>query len=241
MEVLLDGCKNETCLDLLISAFYFYNTLKLFLLISIQYMETSQSTISYSPANVVYDQDFVVVYQALDKELCRSVVDLFDQDESKWRGKIAGAAGNGSYEEETKSSWDLEILNKGIWQDIFQAIHLKIEACMSHYLSKSPVLQSFDLQVTGYKIQMYPKNEGYFRWHADSVGKHNGNRVVAMVLYLNDVGKGGETEFFHQGIKISPKAGYLVLFPTGWNYMHCGHMPESNAKYIIQTFIAVKD
>ncbi|MGY1489901.1 2OG-Fe(II) oxygenase [Methylobacillus pratensis] len=192
-------------------------------------------------ANVVYDQDFIIVYQALERELCQSIIALFDQDESKWRGKIVGGPGNVSYEEDTKRSWDLEIRNAGAWQDIFQRIHPRIQTCISHYLSKSPVLQSFDLQATGYKIQMYPQKEGYFRWHADSVGKHSGNRVVAMVLYLNDVEKGGETEFFHQGVKVSPKAGYLVLFPTGWNYMHCGHMPESNAKYIIQTFIVVKD
>jgi hypothetical protein len=204
-------------------------------------MENSKNTTDRLPVDVVYDQDFIVVYRGLDEELCRSVVDLFDRDKSKWRGKIIRSGGDVSYEDEIKVSWDLEILNEGAWRDIFQRIHPKIEACMSDYLSRSPVLRSFDLQATGYKIQMYPKNQGYFRWHADSVGKNAGNRVVAMVLYLNDVETGGETEFFHQGIKISPKAGYLVLFPAGWNYMHCGHIPESGDKYIIQTFIKIKD
>jgi len=189
--------------------------------------------------DIIYDHDFIVVYQALEKELCRAVIDLFDSDQNKSRGKIGGA-GNASYDEGQKISWDLEIRNEGIWQDIFQKIHPKIAACMSEYLSRSPILQSFKLQVTGYKIQMYPKNEGCFRWHSDSVGRNAGDRVVAMVLYLNDVEKGGETEFFHQRIKISPKAGQLALFPPGWNYMHCGHTPESGDKYIIQTFIKAK-
>ena len=173
--------------------------------------------------------------------MCQDIVELFTRDEGKWRGKIAIGAENAAYEKETKNSWDLEILNEGAWQPIFQEIHPRIEACLSHYLKRSPVLQSFDLQVTGYKIQMYPKNEGYFRWHADSVGLHNGNRVIAMVLYLNNVEQGGETEFFYQNIKVSPKQGHLVLFPTGWNYMHCGHVPESEDKYIIQTFITIKE
>ena len=173
--------------------------------------------------------------------MCQDIVELFTRDEGKWRGKIAIGAENSAYEKETKNSWDLEILNEGAWQPIFQEIHPRIEACLSHYLKRSPVLQSFDLQVTGYKIQMYPKNEGYFRWHADSVGLHNGNRVIAMVLYLNNVEQGGETEFFYQNIKVAPKQGHLVLFPTGWNYMHCGHVPESEDKYIIQTFITIKE
>lgn len=192
-------------------------------------------------ANVVYDKDLIVIYQALDKEFCQAIVNLFDLDEGKWRGKIAIGDDNVTYEKETKNSWDLEILNKGAWQPIFEKIHPKIEACIAHYLLRSLVLQSFDLQISGYKIQMYPKNEGYFRWHADSVGKHNANRVIAMVLYLNNVEQGGETEFFYQNIKIAPKAGHLVLFPTGWNYMHCGHESKSDDKYIIQTFITIKE
>ncbi len=204
-------------------------------------MESSNSTADGLLANVVYDQDLITIYQALDHELCLSIINRFKHDANKWRGRIAIGAEDVSYQQQTKNSWDLEILNDGPWQDIFQQIHPRIEACMAHYLSRSPVLQAFDLQITGYKIQMYPKNEGYFRWHADSVGRNNGNRVVAMVLYLNNVAKGGETEFFYQSVKIAPKLGHLALFPTGWNYMHCGHMPESVDKYIIQAFITVKD
>jgi hypothetical protein len=204
-------------------------------------MENSPTTAGGPPLDVIYDRDLIVIYRALDQELCRTVINLFDRDESKWRGKIVGAAAGATYEQQIKSSWDLEILNAGAWRDAFQTIHRPIQAGVADYLSRSPVLQSFNLQATGYKIQMYPRNAGYFRWHADSVGKHNGNRVAAIVLYLNDVAKGGETEFFHQGVRIAPKAGHLMLFPTGWQYMHCGHMPESADKYIMQSFITIKD
>jgi 2-oxoglutarate-Fe(II)-dependent oxygenase superfamily protein len=136
---------------------------------------------------------------------------------------------------------DLEILNSGPWQDIFRRIHPLVTACMAHYLSRSPILQSFPLEGTGYKIQMYPQQVGFFRWHADSVGRNAGSRVVAMILYLNDVERGGETEFYHQAVRIAPRTGHLMLFPACWNYMHCGREPESSSKYIIQTFIRLKD
>jgi Rps23 Pro-64 3,4-dihydroxylase Tpa1-like proline 4-hydroxylase len=200
-------------------------------------MNTSESL----STNIIYDQDFIVIYRALDRKLCQSIIDRFDRDNKKWQGKIGLMQGDVGYDADVKKSWDLEIVNDGEWKDTFQTIHPKIETCLSHYLSRSPILRSFHLQATGYKIQMYPKNEGYFRWHADSVGKSAASRVIAMILYLNDVEKGGETEFYHQDIKVVPKAGNLLLFPAGWNYMHCGNKPESNDKYIIQTFIRTKD
>jgi len=198
------------------------------------------STTPNPPARILFDENFIVVYQGLDPEICRTIITRFDNDSSKWPGRII-ASGGLSYEAGIKHSWDLEIVNDGPWKDIFQAISPPIQACMADYIARSPILQAFDLQGSGYKIQMYPKNEGYFRWHADAIGRNTGDRVVAMVLYLNDVAQGGETEFYHQGIRIPPKAGYLALFPAGWNYMHCAHVPTSDDKYIIQTFIKVKD
>lgn len=204
-------------------------------------MDNTHNTAIHPATEIIHDQDFIVVYRGLGQELCNAVIHQFNSDPNKWRGKIGRKADSATYKEDTKSSWDLEILNEGEWKNIFQQIHPIIHACMADYLSRSPVLKSFPLQVTGYKIQMYPKNQGYFRWHADSLGRNARNRVAAMVLYLNDVVQGGETEFFHQDLKIVPKAGSLLLFPAGWNYMHCGHTPESNDKYIISSFIKIND
>lgn len=190
-------------------------------------------------ADIVFDRDFIVVYRALDPALCAAITRQFDSDGGKHRGRI-GAGGDTAYAADTKVSWDLEILPDGAWADIFGRIHPAIQSCIADYVSRSPILQSLALQATGYKVQMYPQGEGHFRWHADAVGGASADRVVAMVLYLNDVARGGETEFFHQGLKIAPRAGQLVLFPAGWNYMHCGHTPTSGDKYIISTFIRIK-
>jgi 2OG-Fe(II) oxygenase superfamily len=192
------------------------------------------------PVEVIYDRESIAIYRGLDGALCRSIIELFDQDVGKRRGRVSRSETGVAQDDNIKNSWDLEIRNEGLWQPIFAAIHPKIGACLSHYLSRSPVLQSFALEATGYKIQMYPRNEGHFRWHADAVGANTESRQVAMILYLNDVTTGGETEFFHQGIQIKPKAGLLMLSPASWNYMHRGLTPESGDKYIIQTFIRIK-
>ena len=191
--------------------------------------------------DVLFDQDLVTVYQGLDPANCRAVIERFDRDDRKTQGMVYRQGEVRAQEGAVKHSWDLEILDDGDWRPVFRAVHPRIQACLQHYLSRSPILQSFDLQVTGYKIQMYPRGQGFFRWHADSTGRGVQSRQVAMILYLNDVAEGGETEFFHQGIQVAPRAGQLLLFPAGWNYMHRGQVPLSHDKYIIQTFVKIKD
>ena len=37
-----------------------------------------------------------------------------------------------------------------------------------------------------------------------------------------------------------PKAGTLVMHPASWPYIHKGHMPISNDKYIITTWLCYR-
>jgi len=196
---------------------------------------------SSAVVDVLFDREMITLYQGLAPAQCRAVIERFDADDRKAQGQVYRQGEFRAQEGAVKSCWDREILDEGEWRHVFRSIHPRIQACLRHYLSRSPILQSFDLQVTGYKIQMYPRAQGYFRWHADSTGRSVQSRQVAMILYLNDVAEGGETEFFHQGLKIAPRAGQLLLFPAGWNYMHCGQVPISNDKYIVQTFVKIKD
>lgn len=193
-------------------------------------------------ADVLFDRQFVTLYQALDADTCREIVSRFDTDDRKRQGEVyRGEDAVGTLATDIKRSWDLEILDDARWGDLFRRLHPRVLACLSHYLARSPVLRSLALQGTGYKIQMYPRNEGYFHWHADSSGRRERSRVVALILYLNDVERGGETEFLHQDLKVAPRTGRLLVFPAGWNYVHRGGMPESGDKYIVQTFVRIKD
>jgi hypothetical protein len=205
-------------------------------------IDSPAATAARTPStDVLFDRDMITLYQCLPAADCRAVIERFDADDAKSRGMVYRQGHVRSHDDTIKDSWDLEILDAGAWSPLFRAIHPRIQACIQHYLSRSPVLQSRALQATGYKIQMYPRGQGQFRWHADSTGHGVQSRQAAMILYLNDVALGGETEFFHQGIKVAPRTGQLLMFPAGWNYMHCGHVPESHHKYIVQTFVRLKD
>ena len=83
-----------------------------------------------------------------------------------------------------------------------------------------------------------PPQQGYHRWHCDwQSNRHNlSTRMLVGMTYLNDVEEGGETEFYHQNLKIKPKQGTLVIFPTYFTHLHRGNKPISNDKYTVSCF-----
>ena len=53
------------------------------------------------------------------------------------------------------------------------------------------------------------------------------------MTYLNDVTDGGETEFYHQQLKIKAERGKTLIWPVDWTYTHRGVVSNTQEKYII--------
>tara|TARA_B110000285_G_C15064240_1_gene584179 strand:- start:825 stop:1400 length:576 start_codon:yes stop_codon:yes gene_type:complete len=84
------------------------------------------------------------------------------------------------------------------------------------------------------------RTDGFYRWHMDSA--LNGcRRIMAYIIYLNDMdeGSGGSTDFLGKSVK--PKAGKLLMFPTTWTYLHRGKKVEKGTKYILAGFMYKDD
>lgn len=91
-------------------------------------------------------------------------------------------------------------------------------------------------------IQKYIKQQGgYHHWHseicADDPNCETLHRALFFILYLNDVDQGGETEFFYQDKKVCPKKGRIILSPTSFTHTHKGHIPLSNDKLIVTSWV----
>ena len=88
---------------------------------------------------------------------------------------------------------------------------------------------------------------GYNAWHADfnyftREGENpDEKRTHVIMFYLNDVEEGGETELYHQKLKIKPKQGSMVIFPCYFTHTHKGHIPISNDKYIMNIWMTIND
>lgn len=107
------------------------------------------------------------------------------------------------------------------------------------YREQYPEITDAPFGDTGFQLQRYAKNEGFYTRHVDSNPYGATERVLACVIYLNAVEEGGETSFPLHDVSVEPRAGRLILFPATWTHPHESCVPVSDDKYIISTFITV--
>lgn len=154
----------------------------------------------------------------------------------------------------TKSSRDMGLSERSFqkknvpwtkeWEQIENGFLEGIHSAVSFYIAEFVQLQIWrGIRDTGFQVQNYPKNNGYYRYHIDSFPSLNGecNRVLATILYLNDVEYGGETNFPLHDVMVKPKKGRIVLFPATWTHPHESRPALSSDKWIISTFIVNSD
>ena len=140
-----------------------------------------------------------------------------------------------------KITLDLKITNKSVWEQLDNALFTALGSGIWSYREHLqacgfplfPELMHLGrVRDTGYLVMQYKAGEGFYDWHHDHCVTDLGTfRAFAFIWYLNDVNKGGETEFF--GNKVTPKQGRLLIFPSTWTCMHRALVPESNDKYVV--------
>lgn len=106
------------------------------------------------------------------------------------------------------------------------------------YANKYDVLKTIDPHSSySLKLQKTSVGGGYHIWHPEAGDRATAGRILAFVLYLNDVEDGGETEFLYQHKRIKPKAGTLIISPAAFTHTHRGNPPLSNDKYIVTGWV----
>ena len=85
------------------------------------------------------------------------------------------------------------------------------------------------------KVQRTPPGGGFSEWHYEQ-GSGIGEcarRWGVWMLYLNDVEKGGKTDFPAQGLSVTPKAGTMVIWPAAYTHPHRSAPDLEDWKYIV--------
>ena len=91
-------------------------------------------------------------------------------------------------------------------------------------------------------LQRYSADQGgYPYWHCELYPKDAScdtlHRTLLWTLYLNDSFQDGETEFFYQQRKITPRTGSLLIAPTAFTHTHRGNRPRGGDKYIATSWV----
>ncbi len=124
-------------------------------------------------------------------------------------------------------------------------IHRQDIATLTSHELRSLIQQIF--QLDDIRIQRYDQGaRGTPEWHSEHFPhptdqrQNSLHRVLFWQIFLNDINRGGETEFFFQRLYVKPKAGCLLMAPSGFTHTHRNLSPESDDQYLINSWVIYK-
>ncbi|WP_094561481.1 2OG-Fe(II) oxygenase [Synechococcus sp. 8F6] len=198
--------------------------------------------------------DLIAPYRNAGFEaLADGVMAFFERRPDLQRPGVAfgpeGAAGAGASAEPAKISTDISLV--AIDRSDPEAFALAevilrgVNAALGQYLKERPLFRDCcpeqQLFVNPiFNLQHYAPGEGFKRWHCDWTISDEAtepvHRVLAWILYCNDVPEGG-TEFHWQEHHEEAERGKLVIFPAGPSHIHRGRVSHSHTKTIATGWI----
>ena len=191
-------------------------------------------------SNFIYHKEKV-----FSPEFCEMLINLFQKREAEETVNVGSMAGGINFDVKNTTEINLYEYPDLVNQENFYSVlnhHLSQEFLgnLPHHFTFPAELKIFPGANTyeTCQIQKYKKGEGHYNsWHIEIENLTSCKRVFSMIVYLNDVHEGGETSFLYPNISIKPTQGSLVIFPSAFPFVHKGHTPLSNDKYIIASWI----
>lgn len=181
-----------------------------------------------------------------DKSYCNQLIKYFEmrqgyyQQRNDVRYKDESLVFNHEFELEANASFNLDPIEAPKLFEKFQSIFWK--ECYETYLEAHPYSREIPkLLVSSLKIQKTDPSGGYHVFHFESGGILTSKRMMFVIMYLNDINDGGETEFLYQKQRVEAKAGRVVIAPAAYTHPHRGNPPLKESKYILTTWVEFGD
>ena len=184
--------------------------------------------------NINSKYDFIQGYYLNDNSIPDGVLKHFNEHPNKTPGR----SGKGFAIDKTiKDSLDLPIHLQEIqfYPNIVNYCDA-LKKCLKMYWTKYPMCfkkTSAWHMTEPINIQKYKPTQGYHSWHCEKSNLSSSSRHLVFMTYLNDIKQGGETEFYHQKLKIKPEKGLTLIWGSDWTFTHKGHTTIDEDKYII--------
>ena len=182
---------------------------------------------------MIIDYKNFIAGNYIDAVVCDNMITYFENCKYKTRGNV-------SKENELKTDFSIKKST-----DLHIQLHNNDKEIMAYYSELNKVLESYKKlypysnTIHGnwainedWNIQRYKPNEGFYKWHTERRDLSNSARHLVFMTYLNDVNDGGETEFYHQKLKVKPKKGLTLIWGADWTFVHRGIPSKTETKYI---------
>ncbi len=182
---------------------------------------------------------FLLVQNFLDPNVCDAIVNECEVQEGVPHtiGEVGAEISPKRSGGRTSEFIDIRTLKadiNGVVRHIFGNV-------VSHHFQKP--IDWFELP----EILRY-REGGEYKPHSDAENwnaeKKEWSRVLdrdfSILLYLNDGYTGGEIDFPNFGLKLQPKKGLLIAFPSDSRYVHAARPVTSGVRYALVSWAAAK-
>jgi len=178
------------------------------------------------------NNNFIDGYYLSDLSICDDLINLFQNSKNKTAGEVETGV-----KKEIKDSTDLLLRDTDISQSntlikYFEELSKIVDLYKNKYQSCDTQVPIWGLE-PAFRIQKYKPSQAFHGWHCEKGSIHTAIRHLVFMTYLNNVKKGGETEWYYQKLKVKPEKGLTVIWGTDWTFTHKGHTTINEDKYII--------
>lgn len=188
-----------------------------------------------NPHEINDKDNFIMAWNFDDVSFCDDIVNYYNL-----QIPYRGLCGVGEVDLTAKDSFDVELG----WGAHTNQYFLNLQKCVNAYIEKYEYCNENSPWevVENVNIQKYLPEGGYHRWHCERGGHSTSSNMRHMVFmtYLNDVTDAGETEFFHQKIRVQPKKGLTLIWPADWTFTHRGIPSPTQEKMIVTGWFSYK-
>ncbi len=170
----------------------------------------------------------------IDESVCDDLIEYHKNNPIKFIGEAFNSnQGISKVDKSIKDSTDVVLDNGSLSSVYFK----QLQSCVDEYVKLYPYSNNYAQWLIWERvnIQHYVPGGGYKIFHTERISADfpGCNRHMVFMTYLNDVTDEGETEFFHQNIKVKPQKGLTLIWPADWTFTHRGITSHTQEKYII--------
>ena len=177
-------------------------------------------------------KSFIGAWMFTDLDICNTLIKYFDESPDKHQGGFHKETG-GYIDKSIKDSVDLNLPPTELLSQQYAA---QLQQVTNEYIKvydRANCTGSWCIEAMN--IQKYDPGGAYFGWHTErvSIATPSVFRHLVFMTYLNDVTDEGETEFLYQEVKVKPKKGLTLIWPSDWTHTHRGIASTTQSKYIV--------